>query len=343
MINHILDLHFDPVNGSGYWLDVLEKKGIHRQEFKTAADLHLLGPMNVEALRTRPITDFIPKLLHNRLAEMLLSETGGSTGDPCRRVYLPAEFDKAFVAPWRDAVQNFEFPQQGRWLFVGPSGPHIIAQAARAFARATGCLEPFSIDCDVRWIRQQKAGSMGYLIYMEHLYNQALNIISHQKITVLFTTPPLLLGLASRMTPQQRHQIEGIHTGGMSQDTATSRELARLFPQAIILPGYGNSLFGVTFEKKQDIGKASTFYVHDPSLHLKLIPLPESVDEPPRLTEAVALNHRGRVVFHRFDESFLIINMLERDTAIRIFDGENEGFYDVNGLDQKFQSDGEVY
>ncbi len=164
---------------------------------------------------------------------------------------------------------------------------------------------------------------MGHLLYMEHLFNQAVNIIKQQDITVLFTTPPLLLGLAGKMSSAQREQILGIHTGGMAQDVETSKQLSELFPQAVIIPGYGNSLFGVAFEKEQTAGVSSRFFVSDPALSLHLIPPPRKESVEARLTETVAVGERGRVMFHRFDRSFLLINMLERDTALReLVDGE---------------------
>lgn len=342
MINPILDLHFSSQTGSPYWLDLLRQKGLQRRDIH-ADNLHLLGAMDVQALRTRPITDFIPQSLHPRMSEMILAETGGTTGDPCRRVYLPEEFHAAFIGPWLQAVARFNFPKGGRWLFVGPSGPHIIGQAARAFARATGSLEPFAIDCDMRWVKQQQPESMGYLLYRDHLLQQSLNIIQHQEITVLFTTPPLLLELALHMTTAQRAAILGIHTGGMGQDYETTRTLATLFPSAVILPGYGNSLFGVCFEQEQQTQQESIFFPADNSLQLRLIPLPQTESEPPRLTGSVAEEERGRLLFHRFDRSFLLINMLERDTAVQCTAGTETGFRDIGSLAYDQPEDGGLY
>ncbi len=331
MFETILDLHFDKSEGSVYWLDVLRKEGVQRSDLHLG-NLDILGVMDMDKLRTRPITDFIPRALHDRLGEMILAETGGTTGSPCRRVYLPEEFQAAFVAPWCSAGQRFNFPQRGCWLFVGPSGPHIIGQAARAFARATDSLEPFTIDCDVRWIKQQQPESMGYRLYMDHVISQAMNVLTRQNITVLFTTPPLLLELGANMSAEQRERIHGIHTGGMNQSVDITRKLTRLFPQAVILPGFGNSLFGVCFERTQQPDQPSSFFPSDPALDLRLIPLPESETEPPRLTEAVAEGDRGRLMFHRFDRSFLLINMLERDTAIRVTAQNSDGFTDIQAL-----------
>jgi len=343
MFEHILDLHFDKKDGTPYWLDLLRNKGLKRSDFQSLADLYQLGAMDVEQLRTRPIEDFIPASLLSQQSEMVLSESGGTTGDPCRRVYLPEEFQTAFVDPWMQTADRFNFPEGGRWLFIGPSGPHIIAQAARAFARECGSLEPFSIDCDVRWIKQQQDGSMGHLLYMEHLFNQAVNIITQQEISVLFTTPPLLLGLAEKMSTVQRKQIKGIHTGGMAQDNETSIKLKEFFPAAVIIPGYGNSLFGVTFEKEQTSGVSSIFFVLDPALHLQLIPLPKRKTEKPRLTESVEIGHRGRVLFHRFDKSFLLINMLERDTAIQEVFEKKPCLSHIEGLSYQNNSSTGVY
>ena len=332
MFDSVLDLHFDSRHGSPYWIEQLQKKALQRTDFRTPADLFRLGPMDVEALRRRPLEDFIPAALLGRQAEMILSETGGTTGDPCRRVYLPEEFEAAFIAPWKQAVQRFAFPRGGRWLFLGPSGPHIIAQAARAFARAVGSIEPFSIDCDVRWIKQQQAGSMGHILYMEHLFQQAVNIIEQQNISVLFSTPPLLLGIAEKMSEAQRQQIQGIHTGGMAQTPEIGKKLTGLFPESVIIPGYGNSLFGVCFGKTQTAGESSRFFVHDSALMVKIVPLPENPSDPAVIEETVTPGQRGRVLFHRFDPSFLLINMLERDTAVRGAGQGEEYFSDIEAL-----------
>ena len=84
-------------------------------------------------------------------------------------------------------------------------------------ARSLESLEPFSVDCDVRWIKRQAKGSMGFTLYMEHVLAQAMNIIGHQHIDTLFTTPPLLVALAGLMRAEDRQRIQGIHTGGIGR------------------------------------------------------------------------------------------------------------------------------
>lgn len=339
LIASVLALHFDPEQGSPYWLERQRQLGIDvRQEIRSREEFHRLGPMDVGALRTRPVTDFVPRSLHRELARFLLSETGGTTGDPCRRVFSPQEFDNAFIGPWLKAVSEQGFPRQGRWLFVGPGGPHIIDRSARYMARSLGSLEPFTVDCDVRWIKRQTKGSLGFKLYMDHVLAQAMNIIDHQQIDTLFTTPPLLVALAGLMSAGQRERIRGIHTGGMHLDAQTAGALRTQFPQAVLLPGYGNSLFGVTFPVRWEGGQRpgptfrpppgleheDVFQVGDPALWLQLAPIPESEQTPQDLSHCVKPGQRGRVIVHRLDPSFLIVNLAERDTAIAVVcpDGE---------------------
>jgi len=327
-IKTILALHFHPEQGSPFWLERQRQLDFNvRDEIGDRQDFHRLGPMDITALRTRPITDFIPRALHRDLSTFLLSETGGTTGSPCRRVFSPQEFDHAFIAPWLKAVAEHNFPKGGRWLFVGPGGPHIIDRSARYMARSLGSLEPFTVDCDVRWIKRQVKGSIGLKLYLDHVLAQAANIISQQAISTLFTTPPLLVALAGVMSPSQKAQILGIHTGGMDLEPQTAIELQEHFPHAVILPGYGNSLFGVTFprirENKGNEMKTTritddVFEVQDSALWLQLAPIPENEQAAQDLITCVAPGQRGRVILHRLDPSFLILNLAERDTALAV-------------------------
>ncbi len=319
LIEEIIATHFDPHAGSAYWLEREKQLGLDaKKEITSCEAFHLLGPMDPEALRTRPLLDFIPKRFHHELPSMILAETGGTTGAPIRRVYRPSEFSAAFVDSWKRAADLRDFPRSGNWLFVGPSGPHVIGQSARAMARSLGSLEPFSVDCDVRWIKRQGAGSLGFTLYLDHVLDQALNVLRTQNIEVLFITPPLLLALADRMTAEERQCIRGIHLGGMALTAADSETIRhRLFPQAVVLPGYGNSLLGVLFEHAPPLpGESPTYVVDDPALWLQLVSWQaKAPEQAPDLTVTLNPGQRGRVVAHRLDASFLLLNMVERDTA----------------------------
>jgi hypothetical protein len=329
LIAEIIAIHFDPHAGSPYWLEQEKRLGLDaKKEITCCESFHLFGPMDTEALRTRPLLDFIPGRFHDELPSMILAETGGTTGAPIRRVYRPAEFSAAFVDSWKRAAALRGFPHGGNWLFAGPSGPHVIGQSARAMARSLGSCEPFSVDCDVRWIKRQVAGSLGFTLYLDHVLDQAMNVIRTQQIEVLFITPPLLLALAGRMSDAQRKRIRGIHLGGMALTVADSENIRhQLFPQAVVLPGYGNSLLGVLFEHATPLpNEPPTYVVDDPALWFQLTPWqPRTPEEPPDLGVTLKPGQRGRVVAHRLDPSFLLLNMVERDTACYVLpEGKKE-------------------
>ncbi|MFA6498470.1 MAG: hypothetical protein WCV64_03955 [Desulfurivibrionaceae bacterium] len=320
LVEEIIATHFDPHTGSTYWLEQEKRLSFEaRKEITCCEAFQLFGPMNTEALRTRPLLDFIPRRFHGELPSMILAETGGTTGAPIRRVYLPTEFSAAFVDSWKRAADLRGFPRGGNWLFVGPSGPHVIGQSARAMARILGSLEPFCVDCDVRWIKRQAPGSLGFTLYLDHVLDQALNVIHTQAIEVLLITPPLLLALAERMTAEERNRIRGIHLAGMALTVADSETIRhRLFPQAVVLPGYGNSLVGVLFEHAPPLpGQPPTYVVDDPALWFQLVPWqPQAPEQNPDLAATTLKpGQRGRVVAHRLDPSFLLLNLVERDTA----------------------------
>ena len=64
--------------------------------------------------------------------------------------------------------------------------------------------------------------------------------------------------------------------------------------------------------------REDVFQVGDPALWLQLAPIPESGQANQDLSRCVAPGQRGRVIVHRLDPSFLIVNLAERDTAIAV-------------------------
>ncbi len=313
-LRRVLESHFDPRHGTPYWLEREREVGIRaRDEIRTMEDLSVFGPFPREALRTRPLEDFVPRWLWTGRSGLVLAETGGTTGRPVRTVFTPAEFEEAFGRPFLAASLERGFPRGGNWLFVGPSGPHAIGQAARLLARLHRSLEPFSVDLDPRWARAQEPGSLGASVYLSHVIDQALDVVARETIDVLFTTPPLALALAGAMPEPTRHAIRGVHLGGMVLGGAAYAAIRKAFPQAIVLPGYGNSLFGILVEAIPP----------GPDLHADYFPLPgrlvvRVVGEDGR---EVAPGEEGRVSITRLDESVLIVDHRERDVATRIDGG----------------------
>ncbi len=211
-VAHVLARHFDPVRGSLFWLRRAAELGIDRPHatLRGLGDLPRLGILWPHEMRKVPLMDLVPRSLHQSRSNLLVAQTGGTTGPGVWTAWLPEEFTDAFVRPFALAASAAGFPRGGTWLALCPSGPHIIGRAAIAIARATGGMDPFMIDLDPRWIRSLEPGSFVHGRYVAHVLAQAADVLEHQPIDVLFATPPLLLALAERLPESVHRRIRGV-------------------------------------------------------------------------------------------------------------------------------------
>lgn len=320
-LRHIISIHFDPDSGSPYWLRRQQELRIDaREEVHTLDDLKKLGPMPEEDLRRYPLEHFVPRHVLRDKTRLITAETAGTTGQPKVTAYLFEEFYTTFVDWFRLVAERRGFPRHCNWLWIGPSGPHIIGKAVGYVARSMGSMEPFSIDFDPRWAKKLKEGSVGYQRYLHHLMEQALNILDIQEIGIIFATPPTLLVLAEKMPEELRLRIRGIHYGGVSIGRSLLRRFKEeLFPNAVHISGYGNTLFGLALEVEESDGFNLDYYPPGPRMILQVVSTKNGLNPAAeRLSQPVDYGDEGQVVFHRLDESFFIPNMFERDKAVRI-------------------------
>jgi len=221
-------------------------------------------------------------------------------------VFGAEDFHAAFVAPFVAAAERMAFPRERSWLYLGPSGPHVIGKAARACARALGAMDPFAVDLDPRWVRKLPAESLARRRYTAHVVEQAEAILASQEIGVLFATPPLVAALGERLPRAAREAIVGVHLGGMAAEPGFWKQVGDAwFPDAVVLGGYGNSLAGVCPQLEPTGPDGPEYFPHGDRLLLQVVG-----------AEADA-GGRGRVRFHRLDPSALLPGMLERDVAAR--------------------------
>ncbi len=317
----VVSRHFDPDYGSQYWLDKGKELGIDaRKEIKVFDDLKILGPMCEDDLRRYPIEHFIPKILLDQRSDFILGETAGTTGRPKVTAYRKEEFHEIFVNWFAFIAGKRAFPTGGNWLWIGPSGPHIIGKAVGPVANKMGAMDPFSIDFDPRWAKKMQPESIGSKRYLEHVLEQAMDIIEIQEVDVLYTTPPVLAALALRMSEQKRMAIKGVHYGGISiGKEALKRFKEEDFPNAVHISGYGNTLFGLCLEIEASSTYDLDYFPLGPRMIAQVVETDNgNVPGGERLTKVVDYEEEGQVVFHRLDESFFIPNMFERDRAVRI-------------------------
>lgn len=297
-VRRVIALHFDVRTGAPYWLERQEKLRINAvKDIQTFEDLRRLGTMEETALCRRSVLDFVPASERRRLSGAIITDTGGTTGQPKRTIFSHEEFLAAFVEPFVRVARYVGFPGDASWLFVGPSGPHVIGQAAAACAAAMGGHQPFTVDFDPRWFRKLPGDSIGRKRYVQHLLDQAMDVLRCEPVEVLFTTPVMLQGLALLMTDPQRERIRGVHYGGMRVDPdVLQKAQSEWFPNAVHLAGYGNSLFGVCMESGGAASRSLRYFPHG-------------------LRHQVRIAEDGRVWMHRLDPTVLIVNLAERDTG----------------------------
>lgn len=307
----VISIHFDRKHGSPFWLDRAAALGIDPvSDVRVPADLRLLGDMTPADLADRPLSEYVPRRFHDELREFVVGQTGGTTGRGVWTAYRRDEFIEAFVEPFRCAAERLGFPSGETWLYVGPSGPHIIGRVVTYLAASMNSGDPFTVDLDSRWAKKLPHGSFAGTRYLQHVVDQAMHVLALQPIGVLFTTPVILKRLADIMTAEQRARIRGVHYGGMAISPHELRDFqTRLFPNAVHLSGYGNTLFGCCLELSGTPGRQLDYYPLGSRLLLDVVD-PDGAVQPAGVP--------GRVRFTRLDESFLIVRMLERDMATSI-------------------------
>lgn len=307
-LRRVIEVHFDPAGGTAFWLDRAAARGLRPlKEIRARQDLAALGEMTPADLASRPLQDFIPRRFHGRMREFIVGQTGGTTGDGHWTAYRRDEFAEAFIEPFVAAATALGFPRGEPWLFVGPSGPHIIGKAVGRLAEAMDAADPFSVDFDPRWARKLPEGSFARRRYLQHVIDQAMRVVRSQDVGVLFTTPVVLRHLAAAMSDAQRERIRGVHYGGMALAPEELLTFQReLFPKAVHLSGYGNTLFGCCLELSARPGRRLDYYPFGCRLLFEVIG-PDG--------ESLPAGREGQVRFTRLDESMLIVRMPERDAG----------------------------
>jgi hypothetical protein len=143
----------------------------------------------------------------------------------------------------------------------------------------------------------------------------------------------VLNSLAERMDKTKRSIVEGLHLGGMGASAEFMDKMSEYFPNAVVLSGYGNTLFGMMPQLSYDGQTGFDYFPYGHRLIVKVVPSTPT-NEKVDICACVEYGERGRLVVHRLDEMQFIANFVERDTAIRLEphpDVEADGF-DLDGI-----------
>lgn len=317
-VRAVLDRHFHPEEGSSFWIERARKLGLDpRRDVRSLEDLDRFGGLDDRELAGRSVWDFVPRSVRLAGAGLRPVESGGTLGTPKPALFRTDEFEEAFVTPFVRMVEGQAgFPRGAIWVWIGPSGPHAVGKAARAVCSALNSPEPFEVDFDPRWYKAQAPGSSGRRRYLRHVLDQSLSLFRREPIDIVFATPPVLVALGSELPSEIRDRICGLHLAGLPAGPEESARLRESFPRAEILGGYGNSLFGMSPQVPGSPLEEPLYAPHGQRLWYRIAPLGAS----PATWKGEEVEHgvRGRVIASRFDESFLLVHLFERDSALRL-------------------------
>ncbi|GLZ28704.1 phenazine antibiotic biosynthesis protein [Lentzea sp. NBRC 105346] len=307
LVQELMEWHFGE-NGSRFWRETVLPFD-PRKDVRTVEDLRLFPDLS-EHWRTTPVRDLVPA---GASGYVRVFESGGTTGSPKRIV--ESSFCRE-TYPWLSSLLNVHgTPRSGDWLLLGPTGPHIVGYSIGGLAHHRGSLCHF-VDLDARWVKTCiRAGDFVTVgKYVEHVLDQAVDVLSTQDIRVLVSTPPILEAICKR--PAARDLVQEKVRAIIWAGTSTSRESLRLleeeiFPDAALIGMYGNTMGGVSLQRPRvpEDTEPCVFQTFQPNCIVELL----SPDG-----DLVEYGQRGRVRSTVLCRDYFMPNVMERDTALRI-------------------------
>jgi hypothetical protein len=303
---HVLRLHFDPGQGSPYWLRRRAGLPFDPLEITGYAELARFGPFDLDDLRTGDPADLVPRSVPRPLVGRVW-ETGGTTGRPCRVFYTPdMAAQRASWRMWSLARAGFE---RGRaWLHALPTGPHVIGNIARDLVEQYEAMV-HAIDMDPRWVKRLLRTGRPDLAseYSTHLTEQITDVLGQYRVDYLCTTPALLQVLL-RAAPDLVSGLGGVFLSGTQITPAMYRSFAQALGDGLIGTNYGNTLGNFSGLPPQGGGQVLPYLPQYPHVTAAVVG-PDG--------RVVGYGEAGRVRLTVLYEGLLLPNVLERDQALR--------------------------
>jgi len=298
-------------------------------EIKIEKDLEILGsPEEVSseitnALQNYPVSYFIPKSLMKNKNRLMLSVSGGTTGKEKTVAFdrkgLFSDF--GFMGAHFLDLHGFSYSAEGyNMLYAGPTGNHYVGKSISRMAENTNGLY-FAIDMDPRifkkYISNRKYQEID--IYLEHVIEQMLEILSTKEIDCLVTTSKILEELYKYIDISKLN-LKMVMNSGTSTSPDTLKILTeQIYKDTIFFGAYGNALFGPAFEiprEKDDYNMR--YYSNYPYVQIDVV-------KGNNTFEKVAYGETGNVLMRRYTPECFIPFYIERDIATRIDPTEKYG------------------
>ncbi|MHC5029196.1 MAG: hypothetical protein ACYTGR_20790, partial [Planctomycetota bacterium] len=257
-----------------------------------------------------PHEAWIPRAYAGR--PFTIFETGGTTGMPQQRIGW--DDYKIDYEAFSETLDDDAFPRNGYWLMIGPTGPRRLRLAVEHLANHRGC-SCYFIDLDPRWVKQLIRNGQPDQAnrYMDHVIDQAKQILKHRDVSVLFATPRLLEALSERVSIPGAG-VKGVFCGGTTMSPQYVRFLIEevLEGQTQLVPTYGNTLMGLAAHKPltPEDNYSITYYAPQPRAVLRVV-------DPADPLNVVEHGAWGRVELTTMTREFFMPRFLERDEAIR--------------------------
>ncbi|WP_058042240.1 phenazine biosynthesis protein [Streptomyces roseifaciens] len=313
-----MEWHFSPDTGSPFWVKrAAELPFDPLRDIRTWADLDLFPDVS-EEWRDVPVDTLVPVGIDKNDWDFRVFDSGGTTGRPKRIVESRSRREGV---QWVSTVlDEHKVPGvgDGHWLHIGPTGPHIVGRSIGLLAqlRQTFC---HYIDFDPRWVKQRAKQQQTNDVaqYVQHVLDQALDVLRTQPVSVLFATPPILEAISDRddILDLVQNRVRGIIWAGTSISPETLHVLeTELFPNAAVVGLYGNTMMGIAPQRPGAVGpdgQPCVFIPHYPYSRVRLV-------DPEETTRDVAYGERGQARISLISRDLLLPWTLERDSALCI-------------------------
>ncbi len=309
-LREIIAWHFSPETGCPFWLDWAAKNWDPRREIQLFDDMLKFPHFQDEWLRDLQPEVWVPAPFKGKPFNIF--ETGGTTGMPKQRIGWNDY--KVDYSEFSEKISDEHFPRGGAWLMMGPTGPRRLRLAIEHLANVRGS-SCYFIDLDPRWVKKLLADKKydQAKAYMAHVVDQAVTILTHRKVTGLFTTPKLLEALAEKVHLWEIG-IRGVFCGGTSMKPQEVRFIIEELLENRIgfYPTYGNTLMGLaaSVPLQPEDNFSVTYYAPQPRAVLRVV-------NPKKTDELVPYGEFGRVELTTLTKEFFMPRFLERDEAIR--------------------------